>query len=121
MTVSLVESNAPSSTTAINESSIRLTKPNSNNSVRQSLKKPIPNALALKGIIKNERNIMFYFTRACSTQALERLREALVDNTAHKRRGGEMTIFLNHIATHITKKFFLALSSTKIHIQNLRL
>ena len=119
MTVSLVESNAPSPTIAINESSIRLTKPNSTNSVRQSLKKPIPNALALKGIIKNERNIMFHFTRACSTQARERLREALVDNTAHKRRK-KMTIFLNHIATHITKKF-LALGSTKIHIQNLRL
>ena len=55
MTVSLVESNIPSPTTAINESNIRPKKPHSTNAIRRCFKKPIPSALTLKGITKKRR------------------------------------------------------------------
>jgi|AOAMet1_18_M0_10_1038524.scaffolds.fasta_scaffold81703_1 hypothetical protein len=104
MAVSLVESNAPSPTTAINESSIRLTKPNSTNSVRQSLKKPIPNALALKGIIKNGRNIMFYFYKSVFNAGTRTAKRGVSGQYCAQAKE-KMTIFLNHISTHITKNF----------------
>jgi hypothetical protein len=55
MAVSLVESNIPSPTTAINESNIRPKKPHRTNAIRRCFKKPIPHALTLKGITKKRR------------------------------------------------------------------
>ena len=114
MTVSLVESNIPSPTTAINESNIRPKKPYSTNAIRRCFKKPTPHALRLKGITKKEeRSAVFHLARTkCSTQVRELLKEASAGNAAHKLK--EKTGDLSKLCCKFLKIIFFKGTKVKL-------